>query len=31
MCDTWIEKYKPRSTKDLIGNSNNILKFYPIF
>ena len=27
MCDTWIEKYKPRSTKDLIGNSNNILKF----
>merc|ERR1711991_171562 len=27
MCDTWIEKYKPRNTKDLIGNNNNILKF----
>ena len=27
MCDTWAERYKPRSVKDLIGNSNNVLKF----
>ena len=27
MCDTWIEKYKPKDIKDIIGNSSNILKF----
>lgn len=26
MCDIWIEKYKPKRIKDIIGNSNNILK-----
>ena len=27
MSDLWIEKYKPKKIKDIIGNSNNILKF----
>ena len=27
MCDTWIDKYKPKNIKDIIGNSSNILKF----
>ena len=26
MCDNWIEKYKPKKIKDIIGNSNSILK-----
>lgn len=26
MCDIWIEKYKPKKIKDIIGNSNSILK-----
>ena len=26
MCDIWIEKYKPKKIKDIIGNSNCILK-----
>tara|TARA_X000000950_G_scaffold288452_1_gene405263 strand:- start:1200 stop:2567 length:1368 start_codon:yes stop_codon:yes gene_type:complete len=26
MCDNWIEKYKPKEIKDIIGNSNSILK-----
>jgi hypothetical protein len=26
MCDKWIDKYKPKKIKDIIGNSNSILK-----
>lgn len=27
MCDNWIENYKPKNIKDIIGNGSNILKF----
>ena len=26
MCDKWIDRYKPKKIKDIIGNSNSILK-----
>lgn len=27
MCDNWIDKYRPKKIKDIIGNGSNILKF----